>query len=159
MSISTLFRWPNSVNHFIALRRDPEIEIARINALKVPCYFFLLEQFDEQPFKIARQIFIELWELANEERCLRQQVFWDTWQGPLMENQQSNNITLLSVLEAVHQYLAANQNDFDIPEFFITKDLPRKLSQLRDRFNRYVRLNNDHAARGRRGFERNNRSY
>lgn len=145
-------------SNLIALRRDPEIEIARINALKIPCYFFLLEQFDQQPFKHAREIFMELLRLAGNENCLRQQVFWHTWQGPLMQEQQSNNITLPEILEAVHRFLAENLGDFDIPEAFVTKELPRKLAQLRDRFNRYVELGIEQAAKGRKGFERNRRA-
>lgn len=137
------------------LRRVPEIEIARINALKIPCYYFLLEQFDEQPFKFARQVFMELWQVANEESYLRQQVFWHTWQGPLMDGQQGNNITLIDVLTEVHNYLANHADDFDIPDAFITKELPSKLAQLRKRFNRYITLNNEQAARGRKGYERN----
>ncbi|MCF3344044.1 hypothetical protein L1045_25285, partial [Escherichia coli] len=139
------------------LRRDAEIEIARINALKIPCYFFLIEQFDEQPFKVARGIFMDLWWLANDESCLRHQAFWHSWQGPLLEGQQSNNITLIDVLEGVHAYLEGHLDDFEIPEAFVTKELPLKLAQLRERWERYVVLNAEWAARGRRGFERNRR--
>ncbi|MBS1204469.1 MAG: hypothetical protein H6R25_1368 [Proteobacteria bacterium] len=38
----------SSFNNLITLRRDAEIEIARINALKILCYFLHIEQFDEQ---------------------------------------------------------------------------------------------------------------
>ncbi len=72
-------------SNLIALRRDAEIEIARINALKIPCYFFLIEQFDEQPFKVARGIFMDLWRLANDESCLRHQAFWHSWQGRFLK--------------------------------------------------------------------------
>ncbi len=144
-------------SNLIDLRRDPEIEIARIHALKIPCYFFLIEQFDVESFRIAREMFMELWKLAGKENCLRQQVFWHTWQGPLLEMQQSNNITLLDVLERVHLYLMEHQDDFDIPEAFLTKELPLKLRQLSDRFGRYIALNNAQAVRGRRGYERNRR--
>ncbi|ELI8127124.1 hypothetical protein ACRRQX_000330 [Yersinia enterocolitica] len=144
-------------SNLIDLRRDPEIEIARINALKIPCYFFLIEQFDVEPFRIAREMFMELWQLASNENCLRQQAFWHTWQGPLLERQQSNNITLLDVLERVHQFLVEHPDDFDIAEAFVTKDLPLRLAQLRDRFKRYIALNNEQAVRGRRGYERNRR--
>jgi len=144
-------------SNLIDLRRDPEIEIARINALKIPCYFFLIEQFDVEPFRIARKIFMEFWQLAGNEKCLRQQAFWHTWQGPLLEKQQSNNITLLDVLEQVQQFLAEHPDDFDIPEAFVTKELPVKLAQLRGRFKRYIALNNEQAVRGRRGYERNHR--
>lgn len=44
-----------------------------------------------------------------------------------------------------------------IPEAFVTKELPIKLAQLRERWERYVVLNAEWAARGRRGFERNYR--
>lgn len=144
-------------SNLIDLRRDPEIENARINALKIPCYFFLIDQFDVESFRLAREIFMELWQLASNENCLRQQVFWHTWQGPLLEKQQSNNITLLDVLERVHQFLVEHPDDFDIPEAFVTKDLPLRLAQLRDRFKRYITLNNEQAVRGRRGYERNRR--
>ncbi|MBS9200317.1 hypothetical protein KER63_26385 [Escherichia coli] len=40
---------------------------------------------------------------------------------------------------------------------FVTKELPLKLAQLRERWERYVVLNAELAARGRRGFERNRR--
>ena len=143
--------------NLIDLRRDPEIEIARINALKIPCYYFLIEAFDIKPFRIAREIYMELWQLAFNENCLRQQAFWHTWQGPLMEKQQSNNITLLDILEKVYQFLEGNLDDFDVPEAFVTKELPRKIAQLRGRFERYIALNNEHAVRGRRGYERNRR--
>ncbi|QOL14862.1 hypothetical protein [Dickeya dianthicola] len=144
-------------SNLIDLRRDPEIEIARINALKIPCYYFLIDAFDVERFRIAREMFMELWQLAGNENCLRQQAFWHTWQGPLLEKQQSNNITLLDVLEKVHQFLAGHLDDFDIPEAFVTKDLPLKLAQLSDRFERYIALNNEQAVRGRRGYERNRR--
>lgn len=137
-------------SNLIALRRDAEIEIARINALKIPCYFFLIEQFDEQPFKVARGIFMDLWRLANDESCLRHQAFWHSWQGPLLEGQQSNNITLIDVLEGVHVYLEGHLDDFEIPEAFVTKEVPLKLAQLRERWERYVVLNAEWAARGRR---------
>ena len=145
-------------SNLIDLRRAPEIEIARINALKVPCYFFLIEQFDVEPFRIAREMFMELWQLAGNENCLRQQAFWHTWQGPLLEMQRSNNITLLDILERVHQFLVEHPDDFDIPEAFLTKELPLKLAQLSDRFERYIALNNEQAVRGRRGYERNRRN-
>ncbi|EHQ6276770.1 hypothetical protein KSG28_004675, partial [Escherichia coli] len=48
-------------------------------------------------------------------------------------------------------------DDFEIPEAFVTKELPIKLAQLRERWERYVVLNAEWAARGRRGFERNYR--
>ncbi|WP_454805758.1 hypothetical protein [Klebsiella pneumoniae] len=48
---------------------------------------------------------MDLWRLANDESCLRHQAFWHSWQGPLLEGQQSNNITLIDVLEGVHVYL------------------------------------------------------
>ncbi|HHD7473764.1 TPA: hypothetical protein ACOVJJ_005467 [Klebsiella oxytoca] len=144
-------------SNLIDLRRAPEIEIARINALKVPCYFFLIEQFDIAGYRTARKMFMELWQLANNENCLRQQAFWHVWQGPLMEEQQSNNITLLEVLKKVHQYLEHHLDDFDIPEALVTKDLPHKLAQLRDRFERYIALNNEQALRGRKGYEHNRR--
>ncbi|MCU8652524.1 hypothetical protein OEZ66_46910, partial [Escherichia coli] len=67
------------------------------------------------------------------------------------------NITLPDILEAVHSYLEGHLDDFDIPEAFVTKELPIKLAQLRERFERYVVLNAEWAARGRRGFERNRR--
>jgi len=146
-------------SNLIDLRRDPEIEISRINALKIPCYYFLIDQFDVGPFRNAREMFMELWRLALDESCLRQQAFWHTWQGPLLEMQQSNNITLLEVLERLHQFLVEHLDDFEIPENFLTKELPLKLAQLNDRFERYIALNNELAARGRRGFERNRRNY
>ncbi|MCB6889852.1 hypothetical protein LIY99_22475, partial [Escherichia coli] len=46
---------------------------------------------------------------------------------------------------------------FEIPEAFVTKEVPLKLAQLRERWERYVVLNAEWAARGRRGFERNPR--
>lgn len=142
-------------SNLIALRRSPVIEVARINALKIPCYFFLLEQFDEQPYRTAREIFMVLYELAWDENSLRHQVFWDTWQGPLGEAEQSKNITLPDILERVHAFLESHLDDFDIPEAFVTKELPVKLTRLRDRFNRYVAMNRAGAARGRRGWETN----
>lgn len=145
-------------SNLIHLRRNPEIEIARINALKIPCYFFILEQFDEQPFRYAREIFMNLLNVAGDQNCLRHQVFWHTWQGPLEQGQQSNNITLPEVLEAVHSYLAENMDDFDIPEKFITEDMPRQLENLRSRFQRYISLRKEQAAKGRKGFERNLRA-
>ena len=144
-------------SNLIDLRRDSSVENARINALKIPCFYFLLEAFDEKPFKIAREMYMELWSLAGQENHLRHQAFWHCWQGPLMEFQQSNNITLLEVLEKVYQYLAEHLEDFDIPPAFIYKDLPPKLAQLREKFERYIELNNEQAARGRRAFERNRR--
>ncbi|MEQ9855123.1 MULTISPECIES: hypothetical protein [Pectobacterium] len=144
-------------SNLIDLRRDPEIEIARINALKIPCYYFLINEFDVKPFRIARKMFMELWQLAYSAKCLRQQAFWHTWQGPLLEDQQSNNITLLDVLEKVHQLLIIHQDDFEIPKAFVTRDLSLKLAQLNDRFERYIALNNKQAVRGRRGYERNRR--
>ncbi|PJX95018.1 hypothetical protein CWM24_24595, partial [Escherichia coli] len=41
-------------------------------------------------FKVARGIFMDLWRLANDESCLRHQTFWHSWQGPLLEGQQSS---------------------------------------------------------------------
>lgn len=143
-------------SNLIELRRNPEIEVARINALKIPCFYFLLEQFDEQEFQLAREIFMNLWELASSENTLRYQAFWHVWQGPLNKTQQSFNITLPDILDAVHHFLETHPDDFDIPEAFVTKELPRKLKKLRTRFDRYVELNIQQAARkGRRGFERN----
>lgn len=74
-----------------------------------------------------------------------------------LEGQQSNNITLIDVLEGVHVYLEGHLDDFEIPEAFVTKEVPLKLAQLRERWERYVVLNAEWAARGRRGFERNPR--
>ncbi|MDH2069465.1 hypothetical protein [Pantoea sp. GD03673] len=144
-------------SNLIDLRRDSTVENARINALKIPCFYFLLEAFDEQPYKIAREMYMELWKLAGDENCLRHQAFWHCWQGPLMKFQQSNNITLLEVLEKVHQYLTEHLDDFEIPPAFVEKELPIKLAQLRQRFEQYIGLNYEHAARARRGFERNRR--
>ncbi|EQN07795.1 hypothetical protein G682_01070 [Escherichia coli HVH 2 (4-6943160)] len=100
---------------------------------------------------------MDLWLLANDESCLRHQAFWHSWQGPLVERQQSNNITLTDVLEGVHAYLQRHLDDFEIQEAFVTKELPLKLAQLRERWERYVVLNAELAARGRGGFERNRR--
>ena len=144
-------------SNLILLRRNPEIEVARINALKIPCYFFLIDTFDVEPFRAAREMYMELWQLAENEDYLRQQAFWHTWQGPLMRDQQSNNITLLEVLEKVHQFIAEHLDEFDVPEAFVNNDLPRKLAHLRKKFERYIKLNSEKAARGRRGFERNRR--
>ncbi|PXW50392.1 hypothetical protein DFO55_12463 [Grimontella sp. AG753] len=142
-------------SNLIELRRNPKIEVARINALKIPCYFFLLEQFDEQPYRTARDIFMTLYELAWDENSLRHQVFWDSWQGPLGATEQSKNITLPDILERVHDFLSSHLDDFEIPEAFVTEDLPRILARLRERFNRYVVLNRTGAAQGRRGWEVN----
>ena len=100
---------------------------------------------------------MDLWRRANDESCLRHQTLWHSWQGPLLEGQQSNNITLVDVLEGVHAFLEGHLDDFEIPEAFVTKELPIKLAQLRERWERYVILNAEWAARGRRGFERNHR--
>ena len=86
----------------------------RVLTLKIPALSFSSEQFDEQPFKVARGIFMDLWRLANDESCLRHQAFWHNWQGPLLEGQQSNNITLIDVLEGVH--VCGRVDDFEIPE-------------------------------------------
>ena len=64
---------------------------------------------------------MDLWLLANDESCLRHQAFWHSWQGPLVERQQSNNITLTDVLEGVHAYLQGHLDDFEIQEAFVTK--------------------------------------
>lgn len=68
-----------------------------------------------------------------------------------------NKVTtsLCCVLEGVHVYLEWHLDDFEIPEAFVTKEVPLKLAQLRERWERYVVLNAEWAARGRRGFERN----
>lgn len=92
---------------------------------------------------------MDLWLLANDESCLRHQAFWHSWQGPLVERQQSNNITLTDVLEGVHAYLQGHLDDVEIQEAFVTKELPLKLAQLRERWERYVVLNAELAARGR----------
>jgi hypothetical protein len=91
---------------------------------------------------------MDLWRLANDESCLRHQAFWHSWQGPLLEGQQSNNITLIDVLEGVHVYLEGHLDDFEIPEAFVTKEVPLKLAQLRERWERYVVLNAEWAAEG-----------
>lgn len=77
--------------------------------------------------------------------------------GRFLKRQQSNNIPLIDVLEGVHTFLEGHLDDFEIPEAFVTKELPLKLAQLRERWERYVLLNAEWAARGRRGFERNHR--
>ena len=77
---------------------------------------------------------MDLWLLANDESCLRHQAFWHSWQGP-----------------------QGHLDDFEIQEAFVTKELPLKLAQLRERWERYVVLNAELAARGRGGFERNRR--
>ncbi|CDZ86677.1 hypothetical protein BN1086_04929 [Citrobacter koseri] len=77
--------------------------------------------------------------------------------GCFLKRQQSNNITLIDVLEGVHTFLEGHFDDFEIPEPFVTKELPLKLAQLRERWERYVLLNAEWAARGHRGFERNRR--
>ena len=63
------------------------------------------------------------------------------------------------MLEDVHTYLEGHLVDFDIPEALATEELPLKLAQLRERWERYVVLNAEWAARGRRGFERNRHDY
>ncbi|MFE4109424.1 hypothetical protein [Kosakonia sp. YIM B13611] len=75
--------------------------------------------------------------------------------GTTEQEQQSNNITLPDILEAVQDYLADNLEDFETPEAFVTKELPLKLLQLHDLFNRYLELGVEQAAKGRKGFERN----
>ncbi len=76
---------------------------------------------------------MDLWWLANDKSCLRHQAFWHSWQGPLLEGQQSNNITLIDVLEGVHAYLEGHLDHFEIPEAFVTKELPLNVAARNQR--------------------------
>ncbi|WP_210478291.1 hypothetical protein [Pantoea ananatis] len=145
-------------SNLIDLKRRPEVEIARINALKIPTYYFLLDQFDRTPFQLARDIYMDLYWLASDKKCLEQQVFWRRWNGPLNEGQQSKDITLHEILKAVLLFLQKHSNDFDIPQEFLNIELPKKIKKLEEKFTRYITLDVDKSARARKGFERNYRN-
>ena len=115
------------------LRRRRDVELARINALKIPCFFFILEMFDQRPFREARDHFMNLYALAWDEKYLPFQT---------ATHDAKHNISLLAILEKVHEYLVAHIDDFDVPEDFVHKDLPNRLRQLSERVERYVILGN-----------------
>lgn len=108
--------------------------MACVNALKVMYFYFLLKLFDEQEFRLAKKIFMNLWDLACNGNTLCYQAFWHVWQCSLNKTQQSFNITLPDILDAVHHFLKTHPDDFNIPEAFVTQELPRKLKKLRTRF-------------------------
>lgn len=114
-------------------RQRREVELARINALKIPCFFFILEMFDHLHFREARAHFMNLYALAWDERYLPLQT---------TVHDAKHNISLLPILEKVHEYLVAHLDDFDVPEDFVHKDLPNRLRQLSERVERYVILGN-----------------
>lgn len=67
-------------------------------------------------------------------------------------------------MDSVHHIWCplSSQEYQDLPDgaettLTVTKEVPLKLAQLRERWERYVVLNAEWAARGRRGFERNPR--
>lgn len=138
------------------LRRDPEIECARINALKIPCYYFLIEAFDSGDFKFARQQLMQLYYLANDNKNLIYQSFFDNLQNPMGQDQQSNNITLVEILNAVYVYLDTNRDDFDLNDKFIDNDLKEKVLFSKDKLEKYKRLCKENACRSpRKRFEIN----
>lgn len=115
------------------LRRRRDVELARINALKIPCFLFILEMFDERDFRVARDHFMNLYALAWDENYLRLQTEL---------RDAKHNVSLLPILEKVHEYLVVHFDDFELPEDFVHKDLPNRLRQLRKRSERYVTLGN-----------------
>lgn len=110
------------------LYRSSDMELPRINALKIPCVYFILEMFKQEPFRVARQYYMNLYWLAWDKNFLLLQAEYHGVKP---------DISILSILEKVHQYLTDQFDDFDIPEEFVKQELPRALERLH---NRYVRL-------------------
>ena len=140
------------------LKRNPEIECARINALKVPCYYFLLEMFDTEEFRVARKYFMQLYDIAMNNEYVTYQAFFENLHGPLQVDQQSNNINIFEILNAVYLYLKDNEEDFSLPDNVISHDLVRKVDAAKEKLEKYKKLCKEKSRRSpRKGFEINSR--
>lgn len=111
------------------LQRDPLIEVARINAMMLPCVYFLLEKFDAvsapdevmaaQPvsFRAMKRYADALYAFAMQEDVVRVQV--------------RHEIALYRIFEQLIAIFAAEPESYNVPAAFWQKELPVKAADMK----------------------------
>lgn len=119
------------------LRRNPEVEVARIKAMMLPAVYFLLEKFDsvtnpedkseENPvsFREMKAYMDELVRISMQEGVVRVQV--------------EHNINLYLILEQLAAVFEEEPDSYYVPEAFWTKELPIKAASIKDYVDRIRR--------------------
>ncbi len=119
-----------------ALQRRTEIEVARITALLVPVYYFLIEQFDavdrvpedsrRAEFSKAMKHLDVFFRLANERMNMRVQT--------------AHDIKLYRIFEFLMCHFRDHQNDYNFNENFWKQDLSTKYHHLQEKYQRINKL-------------------
>jgi hypothetical protein len=119
------------------LKRNPEIEIARIKAMMLPAVYFLLEKFDAVTdpddetercavrFREMKAYVDEFFRISMLEASIRVQV--------------EHNISLHLILEQLAAIFEAEPESYYVPQAFWTKELPIKAAALKNNVDRIRR--------------------
>lgn len=111
------------------VKRNEAQEVARIKALMVPAYLFLIEKFESTDFRSARQYLQKFVDIGKDSQFIRIQT--------------KNNINLSQVLERLCGHFKENFNDYDVPAAFVEKDLPAQIADLNRYYTRIKSLTDE----------------
>ena len=115
------------------VKRNQAQEVARIKALMVPSYFFLIEKFESEDFRTARQYLQNFIDIGKNSQFIRIQT--------------TNDIKLAKVIEQLQQNFTDNFDDYDVPRAFVDKDLPAQITDLNRYFDRIKVLTDEQLAK------------
>ncbi|WP_413730153.1 hypothetical protein [Sodalis sp. RH22] len=110
------------------MQKDPLTEAARIRALAIPAYNFLLEKFECLPFRQGR-VYLDYF-------CSM------IWQRNYRRYQIEHKLPLYRIIEKMLDEIKLKPNDFNLPENFYHIELPRKLEHLRTEYERIANATN-----------------
>lgn len=102
--------------------KDKLTEVERIKVLALPAYNFMLQKIETLPFKESRK-WIDYY-------CSM------IWQQEYRRFQAEYNIPLYVIVEQLLMELSESPEEYDIPEAFYTKELPRKIAYLEKEYRR-----------------------
>lgn len=117
------------------VKRNQAQEVARIKALMVPSYLFLIEKFEATDFRSARQYLQQLFDMAKNSQFIRIQT--------------ANNINLSLIVERLCDYFRDNFDDYDVPGAFVEKDLPTQIADLTRYYARIKALTDEQQSKRR----------
>ncbi|TCL02190.1 hypothetical protein EZJ58_0186 [Sodalis ligni] len=115
-------------NATVPMLKDPLTEAARIRALAIPAYNFLLEKFECLPFRQGR-IYLDYF-------CSI------IWQRNYRRYQIEHKVPLYKIIEVILNEIKLKPDDFKLPEDFYNIELPRKLEYLRTEYERIAKAVN-----------------
>ncbi|WP_414165502.1 hypothetical protein ACMGGS_06715 [Superficieibacter sp. BNK-5] len=109
-------------NATVPMGKDKLTEVARIKALAVPVYNYLLDKFETLEFRESRKYLNYYCDVI--------------WQRSYRRFQALHHIPLYIILESLLTELMSNPEDYNVPSSFIQQELPHRIAWLKSEYER-----------------------